>query len=106
MGIDIANNIKAVELLKVETLQKLTDLFGDIAAEANGETTDRIAEDGAALICSVYLLCHRLGVDFTEMDTKMKAMLRTGMQEKHLLERRFGDLQTLLDCLEERKDEQ
>ena len=37
---------------------------------------------------------------------KMKAMLRTGMQEKHLLERRFGDLQTLLDCLEERKDEQ
>ena len=34
MEIDIANNIKAVELLKVEILQNVTDLFGDLSAEA------------------------------------------------------------------------
>ena len=38
LEIDIANNIKTVELLKVELLQKVTDLFGDISAETDCET--------------------------------------------------------------------
>ena len=103
MEIDIANNIKAVELLKVEILQNLTDLFGDISAEADSETSQRIAADGARLICQTYLLCSRLGVDFEQVDDAMCTMLRSGIEENHLLERRFGDLKALLACLEEKR---
>lgn len=103
MEIDIANNIKAVELLKIELLQNLTDLFGDIAAEADSETKERIACDAARLISLTYLLCSRLGVEFAEIDEQMKRLLAKGIQENHLLERRFGDLKRLLNELEARR---
>ena len=89
MEIDIANNIKAVELLKIEVLQNVTDLFGDIAAEADSET---------------YLRCDRLGVGFDEIEEEMREMLREGAAARHILERRFGALSGLLASLEDRKD--
>lgn len=104
MEIDIANNIKAVELLKVEILQNITDLFGDISAEADSETSQRIATDGARLICQTYLLCNRLGVGFDQLDDAMARMLRKGIEEEHLLERRFGDLHTLLARMDAKKE--
>lgn len=103
MEFDIANNIKAVELLKVEMLQNITDLFGDIAAEADEETGKRIAQDGARLICQTYLLCSRLGVEFSDIDDYMKQLLAEGIKEEHLIERRFGDLKKLLHGLETRR---
>lgn len=104
MQIDIANNIKAVELLKIEVLQNVTDLFGDISAEADSETRERIARDAARLISQTYLLCSRLGVGFYEIEDEMKAMLREDAAQRHMLERRFGDLSALLSCLEGRGD--
>ncbi len=104
MEIDIANNIKAVELLKVEILQNVTDLFGDISAEADSETRERITQDAARLIGQTYLLCSRLGVGFEEIGGEMRAMLRGGIAQRHILERRFGDLSALLACLEDGKD--
>lgn len=103
MEIDVANTIKAVELLKVELLQNLTDLFGDLSAEADSETAERLSEDAARLICQTYLLCNRVGVEFSQIETKMKGMLKQGIREEHLLERRFGDLSALLACLEGKK---
>ncbi|MBE5040267.1 MazG-like family protein [Ructibacterium gallinarum] len=104
MEIDIANNIKAVELLKVEMLQNITDLFGDITAEADNETRFRITQDAARLIGQAYLLCGRLGIEYEEIDDEIKALLRDSIAKRHLLERRFGDLSALLACLENRKD--
>lgn len=104
MEIDIANNIKAVELLKVEILQNVTDLFGDISAEADSETRERIARDAARLIGQTYLLCSRLGVEFDDIGDVLSSMLRREIKQRHILERRFGDLHTLLDCVEGRKD--
>ena len=103
MEFDIANNIKAVELLKVEMLQNITDLFGDITAEADEETSESIARDGARLICQTYLLCSRLGVDFSEVDDCIRQLLKEGIKEEHLIERRFGDLKRLLNELETRR---
>ncbi len=105
MEIDVANNIKAVELLKVEVLQNVTELFGDIVAEADSETRDRIAEDAARLIAQTFLLSRRLGVEFNEIENEMCSMLREGITSEHILERRFGDLSALLGYLEaERND--
>lgn len=104
MKIDIANNIKAVELLKVEILQNVTDLFGDISAEADSETNRRISCDAARLICQTYLLADRLGVDFDDINDDMIKMLHGGIEDKHILERRFGGLSKLLDCVDGGRD--
>ena len=50
LEIDIANNIKTIELLKVELMQKITDLFGDITAEADCETLARLTGDLSELM--------------------------------------------------------
>ncbi len=104
MKVDIANNIKAVELLKVEILQNVTDLFGDISAEADSETGKRISCDAARLICQTYLLADRLGIDFTSINNDMTAMLHSGIEDRHILERRFGSLSKLLECIDSGKD--
>lgn len=100
MSIDIANNIKAVELLKVEILQKITDLFGDISAEADCDTFSRIADDSANLMNLVYLLGSRLGVKYEDINDRMREHLKVNIKENHILERRYGDLSDLLESLE------
>ena len=97
--IDIANNIKSVELLKTEILQSLTDLYGDIAAEADFDTENQIASDAANIISLVYLLCKRLGVKYDDINMHMREKLKQGISERHNLEKRFGDLSELLEKL-------
>ena len=104
MEIDIANNIKAVELLKVEVMQNLTDLFGDISAEPDADNRERIINDAAGVIGQTYLLCNRLGISSNEIDEQLKRLLRHSINEKHILERRYGDLSSLLENLRDRKD--
>lgn len=101
MQIDVTNTIKAVELLKVELLQKVTDMFGDIAAEADSDTFLRIADDAANLINLVYLLSARLGVKYDDIVVRMREKLQDGIAQQHILERKFGDLSELLKSLEE-----
>ena len=98
--IDIANNIKAVELMKIEILQDVTNLFGEISAEADSDTSRRIAAEAAKLVNMVYLLCNRLGVGQEEVQAAMIQQLQAGIREQHLLERRFGDLSSLLEKLQ------
>lgn len=95
MKIDIANNIKAVELLKVELLQKVTDLFGDISADGDFETNRRIACDAGNLMNIVCLLGMRLGVEYDDIKSAMLSGLDEGIADEHILERRYGDLSRL-----------
>ncbi len=95
MEINIANNIKTVELLKVELLQKVTDLCGDIAAEIDSETLSRLTDDAANLISVAYVLAFRLGVDFDSIRDAMKLRLKDEIENGHFIERRYGDLSAL-----------
>lgn len=101
MEINIAENIKTVELLKVEILQKVTDLFGDISAEADGETYARIADDAANLINLIYIIASRLGVSYEDIEDRIREKLAEGVREQHIIERKFGDLSKLLAVLGE-----
>ena len=99
LEIDIANNIKTVELLKVELLQKVTDLFGDISAETDSETLTNLTEDTACLLNVAYVLAFRLGVDFDDINDVMKQKLKSEIDSEHFIERRYGDLSKLLKSL-------
>ncbi len=92
MKIDIANNIKTVELLKVELLQKITDFFGDISAEPDCETLSHLTEDVANLINIVYIMSMRLGLEFDDINESMIRQLDIEIENNHLIEKRYGDL--------------
>lgn len=95
MEIDIANNIKIVELLKVELLQKVTDLFGDISAESDSETLSRLTADTANLLNIAYVLASRLGVSFDDINDVMMGQLDTEIRGNHFIEKKYGDLSKL-----------
>lgn len=100
MKIDIANNIKTVELLKIELMQKVTDFFGDIASEPNFETNRRLTDDAASLISIAYLLSMRLGIEFEDINDAMIKQLSYEIEKNHIIEKRYGDLSCLKTGLE------
>lgn len=97
--VDIANNIKSLEILKIEILQNVTNLLGDILKEPNEESENEIVNDAANIITLVYLLSRRLGIDERVIMTKMKIKLQKSIDENHNLEKNFGDLTALLDSI-------
>lgn len=97
MEIDVANNIKAVELLKVELLENVTNLYGEIAAEASPETYINLASHAADIIIITKILCRRLGVDLETINAETRKKLVREIENGHLLERRFGDLSSILN---------
>lgn len=99
MKIDIANNIKTVELLKVELLQKVTDFFGDISAEPDCETMLHLTEDVANLINIAYVMALRLGLEFDDINEMMIKQLSAEIENNHLIEKRYGDLSSLKKAL-------
>lgn len=101
MEIDVANNIKAVELLKVELLQKLTNLYGNLSAEADSESNTRIAADAADIMIVLRILCRRLGIDYETVSMLMQKRLEDEIRNGHLLEHRFGDLSIILSEIRE-----
>lgn len=100
MKIDIANNIKTVELLKVELLQKVTDFFGDIAAEPDFESSKHLTEDAANLINIAYIISMRLGLEFDDINQTMLKQLDGEIKNNHLIEKRYGDLSKLKKALD------
>lgn len=101
MKIDIANNIKTVELLKVELMQKLTDFCGDIAAEPDCETLTNLTADAAGLINIAYVTAMRLGVEARDINEMMLKQLDAEIKNNHLIEKRYGDLSELRRTLSE-----
>ena len=96
MDIDVANNIKAVELLKVELLENIANLYGEIAAEPSCDTSANLASHAADIIIITKILCRRLGVDAELINNEMRNKLICEIQNEHILERRFGDLSLIL----------
>lgn len=105
MEIDVANNIKAVELLKVELMQAITDLFGDISADADSENDIKLANDAASIMIITKILCRRLGIADGAVTAAMCRKLKGGIKDNHPLEKRFGDLSRILSEIREDKSD-
>lgn len=100
MDIDVANNVKAIELLKVEILQNIASMFGNIISEPSDDIGEIISDNAANIISLTYLLCKRLGIGQKIVNEKMKIKLQKSIENNHNLEKRFGDLGELLAKLE------
>ncbi len=89
-----------MELLKVELLKSVSTLFEDINSEADSETDKRIADDAANIINLTYILSRRLGADYDDVMRYMKGKLERGIEERHPIEKNYGDMSALRERLE------
>lgn len=97
--IKIANNIKTVEMLKVELLKCLSAMYEDINAEADSETCRRLADDAANIINLTFVLGRRLGVEYDDVLRCMRAKLDRSIEEQHPIEKNYGDMSALRERL-------
>lgn len=88
---DVARSFKAIEWLKTELLSGVAELFRAMRQARE----DRIADQLANIIMATYVLGRRLGIDFPQLDSKLRQKVRANAEEPHDFEEWYGDFSTL-----------
>ena len=83
-GSDITKNVKIIEWIKNEILISVSDLF-NLIFKGVKPIDDKLQNTLANIIMLTYLLGKRLGVDFDEIDYKIKEKSREAIKEEHNL---------------------
>lgn len=94
-GEKIAAALRQVELLKVEILGRLADLYRLLLQGGEGRLQDALA----ALLLSVLLLSRRLGLSYRDLKKAVLQQIRRRLREEEQEELR-RDLQDLKGLLE------
>lgn len=93
-GSDITKNVKIIEWIKNEILMSVSDLF-NLLFKGVKPIDDVLQDCIASIIMLSYLLGKRLGINFDEIDYKIKGKIKQGIKEEHSIETWFGDLSDL-----------
>ena len=93
-GSDITKNVKIIEWIKNEILMSVSDLF-NLLFKGVKSIDDSLQDCIASIIMLSYLLGKRLGIDFYEIDYKIKQNVKQGIKEENSIETWFGDLSDL-----------
>ena len=101
-GSDITKNVKIIEWIKNEILISVSDLF-NLIFKGVKPIDDKLQNTLANIIMLTYLLGKRLGVDFDEIDYKIKEKSREAIKEEHIIETWFGDLSKLEKHIDNRE---
>lgn len=101
-GSDITKNVKIIEWIKNEILLSVSDLF-NLLFKGVKSIDDSLHDCIASIIMLSYLLAKRLGIDFNEIDYKIKEKLKQGIKEEHSIETWFGDLSDLEKHMDNRE---
>ncbi|HBM76274.1 MAG TPA: hypothetical protein DD429_12085 [Clostridiaceae bacterium] len=99
---DVTGNVKAIEWIKTELLGAVTTLHR-VLLKGTKASQDMILECLASIIILTYLLSRRLGIDFSSVDSEIKAKLKLGIVEGDDIEKDHGDLSKLLKYIGQRK---
>ena len=99
---DVTGNVKAIEWIKTELLGAVTTLHRALL-KGTKASQDMILECLASIIILTYLLSRRLGIDFSSVDSEIKAKLKLGIVEGDDIEKDHGDLSKLLKYIGQRK---
>lgn len=96
---DIARNLKSVEWLKTELLTSVAALFRAMRESHDEVTLDQLAN----AIVSAYILGRRLGIDFSQLEMKLRHKVRANAEEPHDFEEWYGDFSALARHLNARE---
>ncbi len=102
-SIDITKNIKIIEWLKSELLSSVASLFENLVKGINS-SREAIIDILANIILVTYVLGKRLGINYSNLDMRVKEKIRLGVLEDHKIESWFGDLSSLKKHMDGRED--
>ncbi|SHK52116.1 MazG-like family protein [Tepidibacter formicigenes] len=101
-GLEVTRNIKIIEWLKTEMLNSIAALY-DLMLKGASSTDEIIQDVLANIIMSTYLLGRRLGLNFSDIDKKMKEKIITAINEEHKVEKWYKDLTKLKEYIKLRE---
>lgn len=102
-GIDITKNIKIIEWLKSELLSSVASLFEILFKGIKG-SQETIVDILANIILVTYVLGRRLGISYNSLDIRIEEKIRLGVLEDHKIESWFGDLSSLKQHMDRKRD--
>lgn len=101
-GSEITKNIKIIEWMKTEILMSIGDLF-NLLFKGVKPLDETLQDTLANIIMITYLLAKRLGINFKEIDYKVREKIKIGIDEDHSVERWYGDLSNLKKHMDNRE---
>ncbi|WP_297134199.1 MazG-like family protein [Terrisporobacter sp.] len=101
-GSDITKNVKIIEWIKNEILMNVSDLF-NLLFKGVKSIDDSLQNSIANIIMLSYLLGKRLGINFEDIDYKIKEKTKQGIKDEHSIETWFGDLSSLEKHIDNRE---
>jgi len=98
---NIMANVKIIEELKADLLCIVGELY-KLLTKGSNVTQDAILECISGAIILLYILGEKLGYSFVAVDDNMKAQLKEGIVEQHVIEKNGKGLSRLHNHLKER----
>lgn len=89
---DVATNIKIINWMKAELLESVGKLFKAMLKSSNEAVTDAMA----AIIIYTYLIGNKTGINFSQIDLKVKKRLSTSINNSKEIDQWHDDLMELL----------
>lgn len=101
-NLDITKNVKIIEWMKKELILSVGDVYDLIFRGV--KPVDQVLQDTLAnIIMITYLLGKRLGINFNEIDYKIKEKIKIGIDENHSVENWYGDFSNLKKHIDNRE---
>lgn len=97
--LDIAHNLKIIEWLKAELVDSVAGLFKSLLKAGSDATSDALA----TIVIITYILGRRVGINFLNIDAKIRNKLNASIKEAPPTEQWYGDLVDLLNYMENKK---
>ncbi|MGL6105665.1 MazG-like family protein [Romboutsia sp.] len=99
---DITKNVKIIEWMKKELILSVGDVF-DLIFKGVKPVDQALQDTLANIIMISYLLGKRLGINFNEIDYKIKEKIKIGIDENHSVENWYGDFSNLKKHIDNRE---
>ncbi|KXG44771.1 hypothetical protein U473_12615 [Tepidibacillus decaturensis] len=94
----IAKNLKVMEWLKAEIIERVGGLFKGLFHGNESYIIDSMA----GLLIAVYVLARRIGIPFHQIDSAVMEKLHNHQKEGHEIEEWYGDLSILEQYMKKR----
>ncbi|MGL5313033.1 MAG: MazG-like family protein [Peptostreptococcaceae bacterium] len=99
---DVTKNVKIIEWMKKELILSVGDVF-DLIFKGVKPVDEALQDTLANIIMITYLLAKRLGINFSDIDYKIKEKIKIGIDQNHSVENWYGDFSNLKKHLNNRE---
>ena len=99
---NIANNLKAIEVIKADILDEVSELYKKLADYDELADYTAIENSIATIIAMDYILARHLGINQNTIDARICELSQMASENSHPLETEFSDMSELSKYIRKR----